>query len=162
MKALRLTLIALAFIGCYVESSRLVYAADLSITTSEVKVGGVDTKLKTVQFGETVTKGMAVGQTGGKYYKTDADAAGKYTVEGIVLNDNSTNGYGQIVTSGPIVIGATAAPTVGLNYMLSDSNGGGLLCPDGDLDTGDYISSVGHCTAAGTIWVNIKNYGVAK
>lgn len=146
--------VLLLFLGTSLE------AADLTITAANVKVGGSQAVVQQVQFGETVTNGQLVylKSSDAKYWKTDNDAAATDNIAGVVLTGNSANGYGTIITAGPIEIGATI--TIGRNYMASSTAGG--ICPDEDIASGDYISSLGHATATGIIWVNIKNYELQK
>jgi hypothetical protein len=156
MKPLRLLLIGLllvcgAPVYCY---------ADLSITTANVKVGGPEAVVQTVQFGEIVTNGQLVylKTSDSKYWLVDNDASATSNIAGVVLTGNSANGYGTIISSGPIAIGASV--TVGRNYMSSSAAGG--IGVDTDVATGDWISSLGHSTSTGVIWVNIKNYKIVK
>lgn len=134
------------------------YASDLSITAANVKRGGAACKIRDVQFGETVTNGQLVYLSSGKYYLVDNDLDAKDEIAGVVISANSADGYGVIAYEGPVAIGATT--TVGLNYMASSTAGG--ICPDADIASGDYISSLGHSTSSGVIWLSIKNYGIQK
>jgi hypothetical protein len=164
MNYMKSLVVLLAVIGFYAEPvTTICHAADVTFTTTDVKLGGSDTQAKSVQYGEAVSRGDLVYQSAGKYWRTDNDAQTSAVAAGVVLNENTTDGYGQIVVSGPIYLGSTgSAPQliVGRNYCASSNVG--KLAPDDDLATGDWITSVGHCTSAGVLWVNIKVYNAQK
>ena len=129
--------------------------ADLSITTGNVAVEDANASCRSVQYGETVTKGVPVYRStaDGKYYQAqndvdDATAA----VRGIVLIEASTDGYGVIVTGGPLDIGATLA--VGTAYVLSAAVS--KICPAADLATGNRITHLGYGVAADKMDLSIK------
>lgn len=148
----------LALLGAWsIATSAL--ATDLVITAANVKIGGASAKTQDVVFGETVTNGQPVylKASDGKYYKADNDAS-EATAEarGIALVGNSADGYGIIVTSGPIYIGATTA--AGMNYVVSSTAGG--IAPVADLGSNDYITSLGHAISTTVIYVDIRAYAV--
>ena len=134
------------------------FATDLSITVGNVKVYETATKILVVRYGETVTAGMPVYKktSDSEYYKADANnTSAEALCAGIALVGGVDNGYGVIVTSGEMDLGATL--TVGAQYLVSDTAGG--IYPQADVSTGDFISSLGVTVATGKFIVNIKNTG---
>lgn len=115
--------------------------ANVSITPANVKIisaslfnGGIG--------GEALTQGQAIYQTGGKFYKSDANdgANNKSAVEGIVLTPCATDGTFLYALPGAIVdLGATL--TVAEPLFLSAT--AGAICPLGDLIATDYITFLG-------------------
>jgi hypothetical protein len=137
------------------------FAADLSITAANVKLLSLTPQYRTVQFGETVTAGQAVYKKAadGKYWKADNDVdLATATVAGIAYTGGAADGYGVIVVSGPMDLGATL--TAGTYYVLSSTAGG--ICPAADLGSSDFIVTLGVATTTGRIIVDIKNTGEQK
>lgn len=134
--------------------------ADLSITAGSVAVGDINTRVVTVLAGEAVTQGQPVylNSSDGKYYKCDANAAGKQNANGIALTPASTDGYFQMVVSGAMNLGATL--TVGQVYVVSATAGG--IAPYGDLTTGHTVTILGVATTAALITIDISNSTAVK
>jgi hypothetical protein len=104
--------------------------ADLSITAANVKAGGTSCIPTLVQFGETMTAGQSayLNSADGKYYKADADAAGKQAGTAVVLVGAAGDAYG-VIANGYVIIGATV--TNGMAYIVSATAGG--IAPVGDF-----------------------------
>lgn len=133
--------------------------ADISITAANVAIGSAATQYSFVQFGETVTQGHSVYlKTDGKYWKADADGLATAEGRGIVLTPSGADGYGFIVTDGPMIMGATLA--VGTTYVVSTTAGG--IAPIADLGSGDFPCILGTATTASLLQVDISFAGVAK
>lgn len=133
--------------------------ADLSITAANVAHAAVGLQTSTKQAGEALTQGEPVYVSDGKYFKADADAsAGTAEVVGIAMTAASTDGYFTMASSGPINLGATL--TVGETYVLSATAGG--IAPIGDLETGDYVTTLGIATTASRLDLSINASGVQK
>lgn len=151
----------LLLVVCFVGYAAAGLAADLSITPANVKVLGLTAQYRTVQYGETVTAGQAVYKKAadGKYWKADNDVdAATATVAGIAYTGGAADGYGVIIVSGPMDLGATL--TAGTYYVLSSTAGG--ICPIADLTSSDYIVPLGVATTTGRILVDISNTGEQK
>lgn len=100
--------------------------ADLTVTAANVAVGSSTTKVRVVQFGETMTAGMGcyLKTSDSKWWKADADLTTleSTTQFAIVLTGASGDAYGAIVYEGPIIMGATVAN--GMAYIASETAGG--------------------------------------
>lgn len=137
----------------------LVMAADLSITAANVDLPTSGTKTTIVKFGEAVTEGQVVYKktADSEYYKADCDVSlssdDEATVAGIVLTAAPAEGYGVIVTSGIMDVGATLTP--GANYVLSGTAGG--IAPQADVAQNDWISGIGIAVATDKLYVRILN-----
>jgi hypothetical protein len=124
--------------------------ADLSVTVGEVKSGD-DAVLYEGIAGATVTAGQAVylDPADNKLKLAIATSAAPARVKGLALHASADGQPLTIQTDGDFVIGATAAPTAGLAYVLSGVAGG--ISPHTDVTTpasGEYLTVVG--VAAGT------------
>lgn len=133
--------------------------ADLSITAAQVlRVSG---GVKTLLAGEAITAGQVVylKAADGKFWLADANGTGTTTVKGIALNSAAA---GQpvtaILTGGVVTLGAVAAPTKGVLYVLSNTPGGIQAAPPASGGTAVYLG-VGN--AANGLNLSIVNTGVA-
>lgn len=144
----------LTLVGCFLSTQ--LFAADLSITAANFKIKGMTPQYRTVQYGETVTAGQPVylKSADSKYWKADNDVdQATATVAGIVYTGGAADGYGVIIVSGPVDLGATL--TAGQTYVLSSTAGG--ICPHTDLGTSDWIVTLGVATASDYFIVDINN-----
>jgi hypothetical protein len=132
-----------------------VRAADLTITTANVKPLAATTKIKNIQLGETVTPGQPVylKVSDQQYYLADNDVDEESaTVAGIMITGGVDNGYGVMCYAGEMDLGATLDP--GDQYLLSSTAGG--ICEQDDPGSSDWITSLGVSVATGKFIVNIK------
>lgn len=106
--------------------------ADLIITPSALPTpsGGVIS----VVCGETIAAGAPfyLDATTGKALKSDANAVGKKTVRGIILENGVLDQTVNAVISGTLLLNAVV--TVGTIYVLSGNPGG--IAPAADLTSG--------------------------
>lgn len=133
--------------------------ADLSITPQNVQLMASSTQTVRGIYGETVTQGQAVylKESDGRWWKADADlSTAAAAAGGIALTPGAAGETGIIVTSGKMDVGATL--TVGEIYVLSSTAGG--ICPEADLSTGENVTILGVASAADTLDVQIKAFGV--
>jgi predicted transcriptional regulator len=135
--------------------------ADLAITASQVlRISG---NVETAYAGEAINAGQAVYKdtSTGILYKSDADASGKDGVDGIALNSAGT---GQAVTflkdGGEITLGAAAAPTLALIYILSATAGG--ICPASDLANPMKTTVIGVASSGTALKLDIFRSGYTK
>jgi hypothetical protein len=141
---------------CLAFASPLVFAADLTQTTANVKVLAATTRTKVIQLGETVSPGMPVylKVSDQQHYKADNDVDEESaTVAGIMLSSGVDNGYGVMVVSGEMDLGATLDP--GDHYLLSSDPG--EIAEQDDAGSGDWITSLGIAVETGKFIVNIKS-----
>lgn len=134
--------------------------ADLTITAASV-LAGAGAAITRGKAGATVTAGQAVylDAADGEWKLADSDSATAAirTPGGIALNGASDGQPLAVLTSGPIIIGATL--TAGVAYYLSDTPGG--ICPVADLEVGDYPCIIGMATSTTVLNVAINPAGVA-
>lgn len=133
--------------------------ADLTITASQV-LAGAGAVIETGNAGETITQGQTVYRNSSdkEIYLADADdTAATATVLGIALNSASDGQPIKFQTDGTITLGAGAAPTEGVIYVLSGTAGG--IAPSADLATSDYVSILGVGNASNGISLNIQASG---
>lgn len=134
--------------------------ADLVITATSV-VAGVGAKTTEGTAGEAITAGQVVyyDSTARTYKLADCNSgtAAARIPAGIALNGAAANQPVEIVTEGPVTIGATV--TAGVGYYLSATAGG--ICPVADLTTGCYPSFLGFATSASVLNVEIVQAGVS-
>lgn len=134
--------------------------ADLTITAANVSRGGNSNTLDGLA-GETITAGQVVykDSADGKFKLADCDSATAAVRSpiGIALNGAADGQPLQVLTSGPVTIGATL--TAGVAYYLSGTAGG--IAPVADLATGDYPVIVGIATSASVLKVAFVEAGVA-
>lgn len=137
--------------------------ADLSITAANVKIKGVDTALRVVQFGETMTAGQStyLKTSDSKYWKADANVSLEAaSARGVVITGAAGDAYGVIAESGPVDVGATL--TVGVPYIVSTTAGG--IAPASDFAgyTGSFLQHLGYATATGTLILRPYATGAAN
>lgn len=134
--------------------------ADISITATSV-VKGASASVINGTAGASVTAGQAVYlDTSTSTYKlADADSgtAAARTCDGIALNGAASGQPLQVLSGGPVTIGATLS--VGVGYYLSKTAGG--ICPVADLTTGAYPTFLGFATSASVLNVSRVAAGVA-
>ncbi|WP_028003175.1 hypothetical protein [Sinorhizobium meliloti] len=138
--------------------------ADIVITPASV-VPGAGAKVTSGTAGATITAGQVVyldSTTTGKWHHADSDAAtaaarGQGANVGIALNGASNGQPIDVLTEGPITLGAVL--TAGTAYYLSPTPGG--IAPLADLLTGDYVTLLGLATSTSVLNLDIQYSGVA-
>lgn len=134
--------------------------ADLTITAANV-VAGSGARTAAGTAGATITAGQVVylDSASSTYKLADCDSAtaAVRSPAGIALNGASSGQPIDVLTSGPITIGATL--TAGVAYYLSATAGG--ICPVADLAAGDYPTIIGIATSTSVLSVKIHESGVA-
>ena len=124
--------------------------ADLTITSANVGVADANVRTQTVQAAEAITRGQPVyrdSTASNKVKPAIATTTAASSVYGIALTEASgADKYIVVQTAGKIIAGATL--TQGQLYYLSDTAGGGKICPFADLDTGDYIVGIYRATSS--------------
>ncbi len=132
--------------------------ADLVLTAASV-LKGAGATISDGTAGGTVTAGQPVYQDaadGDQWKAADANASvSTAAVVGIALHASLDNQPLQILTSGPITIGATVA--VGTTYVLSNTAGG--ICPNLDATSGWYKTILGVATSATVIQITLNVSG---
>ena len=78
-------------------------------------------------------------------------------VDGIALHASLSGQPLQILTGGPVTIGATLTP--GVQYYASNTAGG--LCPIADLTAGSYPVSLGFAISTTVLNVKLNAAGVS-
>jgi hypothetical protein len=141
---------------------------NLSVTESQIAIGGDGVRLGAAMWGETVTNGIVVylKSSDSKYYKADcATNIAEASARGIVLDKGTgTNGTrGTIIRSGPIDLGASVSPALTEQeaYLLSITAGEGNImeCTTAnlaELSVGDFCVHLGHAETARILDVNIN------
>lgn len=133
---------------------------DLTITATSV-VAGASAKVASRTAGASVTAGQVVylDSADRKFKLADCDSAtaAVRSPAGIALHASASGQPLDVLTEGPITIGATLTP--GVAYYLSATAGG--ICPVADLTTGDYPTILGIATSASVLEVKIQESGVA-
>lgn len=138
--------------------------ADLVLTPSAI-LAGAGAKVTSGTAGATIIAGQVVyldSTTTGKWHHADSDAAtaaarGQGANVGIALNGASNGQPIDVLTEGPITLGAVL--TAGTAYYLSPTPGG--ICPLADLLTGDYVTLLGLATSTSVLQVAVQYSGVA-
>lgn len=134
--------------------------ADLSITATSVLAGG---GAKTVEgvAGAALTAGQVVyldsATNSYKLADNNSATAAARSPDGIALNGAASGQPVEVLTRGPVTIGATM--TAGVVYYLSATAGG--ICPVADLTTGHYPTILGIATSTTVLSVQIHESGVA-
>jgi len=133
--------------------------ADLIIIENDVKLGTTDEELQTTQikFGATVTKGQPVYPLGDLYHPTDASTEVNAAADGITFVGGTVGETGQMVTRGPITIGA--ALTAGDGFTVSANPGG--IAAEGDLLAGQKLTRLGYALNTTQIFVAIEKTTVS-
>jgi len=138
--------------------------ADLAITTTEVQPGAAaSSTFHTGDAGEAIDPGefCYVDATDGNKIKladADAAAAAAAVVKGGAVNGaEAANQRVTLQCTGPITVGATAAPAK-VPYFLSDTPG--KVCPLADLGAGDRVTYVGTGDGTSIIHLGIHASGI--
>ena len=131
--------------------------AALTITAASVLPGSNAVIDKDHNAGATITAGQPVylDSTTNEYLVSDADAAGKGTVDGIALNAASDGQPLAVQTGGNITIGATVA--VGTSYVLGST--AGAINPNADATSTWVKVHLGVATSTTVIALKIQNSG---
>jgi hypothetical protein len=133
---------------------------DLSITAANV-IAGSGARTVDGTAGASVTAGQAVylDSTTNTYKLADCDSAtaAVRSPDGIALHAAASGQPLEVLTRGPITIGATM--TAGLPYFLSATAGG--IAPYADLGAGDYPTIIGIATSTTVLDVLFHESGVA-
>ena len=137
--------------------------ADLSITSANVGVNDANVRTATIQAGEAITRGEPVyrdSTASNKAKSAIATATASASVYGIAITEASADGdYIVVQTAGKIITGASGL-TQGQMYYLSDTAGGGKICPFADLDSGDYVVGIYRATSATEANMVLENSGL--
>ena len=132
--------------------------ADLVITAASV-IQGAGASISNGTAGGTVTAGQPVYQDAAdadSWKAADANAsAATAAVVGIALHASLDGQPLQILTAGPITIGAAVA--VGTTYVVSSV--AGAICPNLDATTGWYKTILGVATSATVLQVDLNVSG---
>ena len=134
--------------------------AALSVTASQV-LPGANAVIAHGTAGATITAGQPVylSATDGFYYPADSNlAAGQLNIKGIALNGASAGQPVDFQTAGTITLGAGAAPTVGVVYVVG-AVAAGDIAPTTDVTTGWMVTILGVGGATNTIVLCISNSG---
>ena len=116
--------------------------ANLTQTPANVGVGDQRSRLDPVIAGETITQGMPVYESAGKWYQADANVLAASQATAIAMSAAAADNDPLIVAKGAgclVNLGATL--TVGETYVVSRTKG--AICPIGDLVSGDYPCIIG-------------------
>lgn len=135
--------------------------ANLTQTAANVKIGGANTVITKVQYGENITQGQPLYKksSDGKYYKADANVSAEAaSASGIAMTPGATDGYGVMASSGLVDLGATL--TLGETYYVSDT--AGAIMPAADVSTGEYVTQLGIATTTALLQLTILASGVQR
>lgn len=144
--------------------SAWVLSADLSVTA--VGLASQSTRYEQVQFGDDTSSAPFAAvyrdASDNKYYLCDADDPNgqpdKAMADGVVLVGAAADGYGQIVTSGPVTVTLSSGTLdASTTYFTSDTAGG--VRPQADLDPNDFTCLLGMPTSTTVFDVSIKPFG---
>lgn len=127
--------------------------ADLTITVGSVSKG-TGCRVSRGTAGATITQGVPVYLDSADNLLKPADAnvsVALATVVGIAANAAAAGQSVQIVTAGPLTIGATIV--VGMPYAVSTA--AGLICPITDIASGNYLCILGVADSATVLRVDI-------
>lgn len=132
--------------------------ANLTITKANVIPGTGAGFLSDKAAGEALGTGEdAYLAADNKLYKCDAnDTEIKAQCRGIVIGDFLTGQPVLLVKNGPVAFGAIL--TKGIKYCLSRT--AGLICPQSDLVTDDYVTELGYATSTTTLQLAIVVTGL--
>lgn len=132
--------------------------ADLSITAANV-VKGTGSSVTTGTAGASITAGQTVylDSASGTYKLAKSNLAGAHPATGIALHASLSGQPLQVLTGGPINLGAVL--TAGTAYYLSGASAGGI-CPVADLATGMTPVVLGIATSTSVLNVKIQDSGV--
>lgn len=131
--------------------------ANLTITAANVGCGD-DSFFRRVQAGVAVTHAQpAYQQSNGKWYLGDANgSADTADVGGITFCSAALDGEVLMLVGGELKLGAIL--TQGTTYVVSRT--AGLICPLGDLVSGDYVTILGVAKDSSTLIVDIRPSGI--
>lgn len=134
--------------------------SDLSITAANV-VAGSGARTVDGTAGASVTAGQVVylDSSTNTYKLADCDSAtaAVRSPDGIALHAAASGQPLEVLTRGPVTIGATM--TAGVAYYLSPNPGG--ICPVADVLSGDYPTIIGIATSTTVLDVLFHESGVA-
>jgi len=135
--------------------------AAITITAADVKLtlGPIIQSLAT--FGEAVTQGQPVrlDTSDTKHYLCKNDVEAEAAAEHLALTPGGDADLGVLVGQGAkVYLGAATGMVVGDSYYVGPNDG--EIVPEADLLTGDYVTRVGICVAAGVLEVDINATGV--
>lgn len=142
--------------------------AAVSITATQVLPStGADIRMGTVGAATTVVAGsMVYAHTDGTLLLTSAQTTALTAAAvGMCLNGGSAGQVVRYVASDPALqMGTAASLTAGTVLYLDDGVAGGLITTFAELDSGDFVTTVGIVTAAtlGVVNFKITASGVAK
>jgi len=131
--------------------------ANLAPTAASV-IAAAGARVKDVVAGETITAGMVVYKKtadGSKYWKAINDDETSAAAEGIAINGASRNQPMRICTGGNINPGATVV--LALPYTVAGT--AGMLCPQADVASADYMTILGIATTTSNILLDIDVSG---
>lgn len=136
--------------------------AAISITAANV-IRGSNARIKSADFGATVTQGLVVyldaADTRLKLADADSATVAVRVPAGIALNAGSTGQPGTYQTEGDITIGATLTP--GLPYFLSPDTPGGIALI-ADVAIGDDYVQIGIAKSASVLTIDIQVTGFTR
>lgn len=128
--------------------------ADLTITASQV-VPGTGAQFTDLVAAVAITAGQAVYKnTSNQAALADNDASSTTArAIGIATNGAAASQYVRVQYAGELTLGAGAAPTNGVVYVLSSTAGG--IAPAADLASGDYTTILGVGIGSNKIKMNV-------
>jgi len=134
--------------------------ANLSQTAANVGVGDSKSRVRIVVAGESITRGMPVYESNGKWYQADANVQAASQATAIAQSTASTDGSLLISEGSGALVNLGATLVVGETYAVSATKG--AICPIADLTTGDYPCILGTATTTALIRTAFFYSGVAK
>lgn len=135
--------------------------ANLSQTPANVAVGDLAI-VRVVQAGEAVTQGQPVRNDTSiqKWYKCDATSLANANASAIALTPAAADGYFAIIEGEGQLVNLGATLAVGETYVVSATSG--LICPIGDLVSGNFATILGSAVSASLLRTIFEAVGVAK
>ncbi|XZE20865.1 hypothetical protein SH449x_000755 [Pirellulaceae bacterium SH449] len=118
--------------------------ANLTQTAANVGVGSSNGRVRIVQAGEAITKGMPIYESAGKWFQADANVQAASQATAIAMSSAGVDGWIIIVEQPNALVNLGATLVVGETYVVSATKG--AICPIGDLTTGDYPCILGTAT----------------
>jgi hypothetical protein len=134
--------------------------ANLTQTAANVGVGDGRSRVRIVIAGESITRGMPIYESNGKWFQSDANVQAAAQATAIAQSTASTDGALLITEGAGALINLGATLTVGETYVVSATKG--AICPIGDLTTGDYPCVLGTATTTALIRTVFFFSGAAK
>ena len=123
--------------------------ANLTQTSANVGVGDSKSRVRIVVAGESITRGMPIYETAGKWYQADANVQASSQATAIAQSSAAIDGALLISEGADALINLGATLAVGETYVVSATKG--AICPIGDLTTGDYPCVLGTATTTAFI-----------